>query len=155
VTVTDRCIPLVTAAYGTRVARPARTTLLAAGGEGSQLNRRFRPVLGDHRFVGKSRRAHGSRWGDWNSTAPVSPARGQKAIGRATCGFDERPVTTPARCYPRFAFRLRTQHGPRRVPVLSGRGRLWRLGPPRPGIGSAGRTRQGRPSREHHSAQCL
>jgi hypothetical protein len=29
VTVTDRCIPLVTAAYGTRVARPARTTRLA------------------------------------------------------------------------------------------------------------------------------
>jgi hypothetical protein len=37
VTVTDRCIPLVTAAYGTRVARPARTTRLAPEGNGSQL----------------------------------------------------------------------------------------------------------------------
>jgi hypothetical protein len=37
VTVTDRCIPLVTAAYGMRVARPARTTRLAPGGDGSQL----------------------------------------------------------------------------------------------------------------------
>jgi hypothetical protein len=37
VTVTVRCIPLVTAAYGTRVARPARTTRLAPEGNGSQL----------------------------------------------------------------------------------------------------------------------
>jgi hypothetical protein len=37
VTVTDRCIPLVTAAYGTRVARPARTTRLAPEGNSSQL----------------------------------------------------------------------------------------------------------------------
>jgi hypothetical protein len=35
--VTDRWIPLVTAAYGTRVARPARTTRLAPEGNGSQL----------------------------------------------------------------------------------------------------------------------
>jgi hypothetical protein len=33
VTVTDRYIPLVTAAYGTRVARPAKT-MLAPGGDG-------------------------------------------------------------------------------------------------------------------------
>jgi hypothetical protein len=42
-----RWIPLVTAAYGTWVARPARTTRLAPGGDGSQLNRRVRSVLGD------------------------------------------------------------------------------------------------------------
>ena len=54
VTVSVRWIPLVTAAYGTRVARPARTTMLAPGGDGSQLDRRVRPVLGDHRLVGKS-----------------------------------------------------------------------------------------------------
>jgi hypothetical protein len=53
VTVTVRWIPLVTAAYGTWVARPARTTRLAAGGDGSQLGRRVRPFLGDHGFVGK------------------------------------------------------------------------------------------------------
>jgi hypothetical protein len=43
VTVTDRWIPLVTAAYGTRMARPARTTTLAHGGDGSRLVRRVRP----------------------------------------------------------------------------------------------------------------
>jgi hypothetical protein len=37
VTVTDRCIPLLTAAYGRRVARPVRTTRLAPEGNGSQL----------------------------------------------------------------------------------------------------------------------
>jgi hypothetical protein len=35
VTVTDRYLPLVTAAYGTRVARPARAMMLAPGGDGS------------------------------------------------------------------------------------------------------------------------
>jgi hypothetical protein len=41
VTVTVRWIPLVTAAYGTRVARPAkRTTPPAPCGDGSQLDRR-------------------------------------------------------------------------------------------------------------------
>jgi hypothetical protein len=54
VTVTIRCIPLVPAAYGTWVARPARTTMLAPGGNGSQLAQRVRSVLGDHRLVGKS-----------------------------------------------------------------------------------------------------
>ena len=37
VTVMHRCIPLVTAAYGMRVARPARTTRLAPEGNSSQL----------------------------------------------------------------------------------------------------------------------
>jgi hypothetical protein len=54
VTVIDRYIPLVTAPYGTWVARPARTTRLARGGEGSQLSARVRFVLGDDCFVGKS-----------------------------------------------------------------------------------------------------
>jgi len=47
VTVTVRWIPLLTAAYGTRVARPARTTWLAPGGDGSQLDVRTRPAPGD------------------------------------------------------------------------------------------------------------
>ena len=59
VTVTDRQRPLVTAAYGTSVARPARTTRLASGGGGSRLAQRVRSVFGDHRLVGKS--AEGSR----------------------------------------------------------------------------------------------
>jgi hypothetical protein len=50
--------------------------------------------------------------GDSNSTAPVSSIRGQGAVGRATCGFCERLVTTRARCCPWFPLRLRTQHGP-------------------------------------------
>ena len=54
VTVTVRCVPLVPAAYGTRMARPARTTLRAPGGDGSQLARRVRPVPCDHHVVGKS-----------------------------------------------------------------------------------------------------
>jgi hypothetical protein len=52
--VTDRYIPLVTATYGTRVARAARTTMLPRGCNGSQLAQRVRPVLGNHRLVGKN-----------------------------------------------------------------------------------------------------
>jgi hypothetical protein len=37
VTVTVRYLPLVPAAYGTRVARPARTMMFAPGGDGFQL----------------------------------------------------------------------------------------------------------------------
>jgi hypothetical protein len=62
VTVSVRWLPLVTAAYGTRVARPARTTMLAPGGDGSQLGTRVRPVMSDHRLVGKSLEARGSGW---------------------------------------------------------------------------------------------
>jgi hypothetical protein len=61
--VTDRCIPLVTAAYGTWVARPARTTTFAPGGDGSQLDARVRSVLGGHRVVGRSPK--GSRAAGW------------------------------------------------------------------------------------------
>jgi hypothetical protein len=47
VTVTVRWIPLVTAAYGMHVARPASATTLVADGDGSQLGRRVRPVCDD------------------------------------------------------------------------------------------------------------
>jgi hypothetical protein len=64
-----RCIPLVPAAYGTRVARPARTTLLPPGGDGSQPGRRVRLVPGDPWIVGKS--PDGSRQlGDRGSSYP-------------------------------------------------------------------------------------
>jgi hypothetical protein len=59
VTVGDRCVPLVTAAYGTRVARPTRTTILTTWRQRLQLVGRMRPVRGDHCIVGKSR--EGSR----------------------------------------------------------------------------------------------
>jgi hypothetical protein len=58
------------------------------------------------------RRARGSGWGDSNSTLAVSSMRGQGAVGRRTCGFGECPVTALVRRCPRFAIRLRTQHGP-------------------------------------------
>jgi hypothetical protein len=85
VTVTDRWIPLVTAAYGTRVARPARTTMLAPGRDGSQLDRMVRPVLGEPLLVGKSpERLAAAGWGDSNSTAFAYSIRGQEAVGVAT-----------------------------------------------------------------------
>jgi hypothetical protein len=52
--VVDRWIPLVTAAYGTWVARPARMSMLPRDCDGSRLGQRVRPVLGDQRLVGKS-----------------------------------------------------------------------------------------------------
>jgi hypothetical protein len=70
------------------------------------------------------------RWrrsGDSNSRSPVSSARGQEAVGRATCGFAELPVSAPARCCPLFTCRLRTQHGPTGVP-----GPVWSRTPPAP-----------------------
>jgi len=74
--------------------------------------------------------------GDSNSTAPVCPARGQKAIGMAACGFNERPVTAPVHRCPVFAGRLRTQRGPkerfRRLDATRHSGLL------RQGIGSVG-----------------
>src|SRR5215211_8434091 len=75
-------------------------------------------------------------WGDSNSTAPVCPARGQKAIGMAACGLDERSVTAPVHRCPVFAGRLRTQRGPkerfRRLDATRHSGLL------RQGIGSVG-----------------
>jgi len=78
VTVVVRWIPLVPAASGTRVVRPARTTMLRRGGDGSQLYRRVRPVPGDHCIVGKSPAGlAAARWGDSNSgrlpTGPLGP----------------------------------------------------------------------------------
>jgi hypothetical protein len=52
------------------------------------------------------------RWGDSNSTSPICSIRGQETVGRRTCGFGEHPVTARVRRCPRFAIRLRTQHGP-------------------------------------------
>jgi hypothetical protein len=114
VTASVRWISLVTAAYGTRVARPASTLTLRPGGDGSQLNRRVRSVLGDHRLVAKSPQGSRQRgWGDSNSTSPILSAPGHGAVGGATCDFDKRLVTARARCCPSFTPRLRTQYGPR------------------------------------------
>jgi hypothetical protein len=63
VTVPYRCILLLTAPYGMRVARPARTAMLAPGGDGSQLGRRVRPVLVTTASWPRARRAGGGRVG--------------------------------------------------------------------------------------------
>jgi hypothetical protein len=42
------------AACGTRVARPASTTMLIPDGDGAPLGRKVRPVAGGHCIVGKS-----------------------------------------------------------------------------------------------------
>jgi hypothetical protein len=70
VTVTVRWIPLVPAPYGTWVARPARTTTLAPGGDGSQLGRRVRPVLGELLLVGRSPEGSGVAVGGETRTLP-------------------------------------------------------------------------------------
>ena len=76
VTVSVRYIPLVTAAYGTWVARPARTLTLRPGGDGSQLNRRVRSVLGGHRLAGKS--PQGSRQAHYPVTGMPSSANASR-----------------------------------------------------------------------------
>jgi hypothetical protein len=54
------------------VARPARTTLLRTLRDGFQLDRRVRPVLGDHRLAGKSPQGLAAAgWGDSNSSSSV------------------------------------------------------------------------------------
>ena len=77
-----------------------------------QLDRRVRPISVSHCSWARARRARGSGWGDSNSTALISPVRGQGTVGRATCGSCERLVSARARCCPWFALLLRTQHGP-------------------------------------------
>jgi hypothetical protein len=62
VTVIIRWIPLVTAACGTRVARPTRTAMLAPGGDGAQLGGRVRPALVDHCIVGKQPKGARQPW---------------------------------------------------------------------------------------------
>src|SRR5215213_4546344 len=73
VTVTVRCIPLVTVAYDTWVARPARTTTLPPSGDGSQLGQRVRPVLGNHCIVGKSPEGSRQVAPTFNVCGPVLP----------------------------------------------------------------------------------
>jgi hypothetical protein len=53
--------PFRTVVNGTLVARPVRMTLAHGGAVGLRLDWRVRPVLGDHRLVGKSPEARGSR----------------------------------------------------------------------------------------------
>jgi hypothetical protein len=72
VTVTDRQMPLVTAAYGTRVARPAKTTV-ARGGNGSQLAQRVRPSSVTAASWARARRARGSMGYETRTPQRASP----------------------------------------------------------------------------------
>jgi hypothetical protein len=84
-TVSVRYIPLVTAAYGTWVARPTRTTTLAAGRQRLQLAWRVRPVPDHRRLVGES--PEGSRQAGHqalNRSTPFWPRR-----RRVRCGLPE------------------------------------------------------------------
>jgi hypothetical protein len=129
--VTDRCIPLVTAAYGTRVARPARTTLLPPGGAGFQLAQTVRPVAGDPPPRGQGPGGLAAAEGNSNSDSPRSSTRGRSSGGPLSCGSSEPAVTARAHRCPWFLPALWTQRGPDSGP--SGRGHLRRSGPPRPG----------------------
>jgi hypothetical protein len=57
-----RWIPLVPAAYGTRMARPATTIMFTPDGHSSQLIRRVRLVPGDRCIVGKSPKGSRQPW---------------------------------------------------------------------------------------------
>jgi hypothetical protein len=113
VTVTDRCIPLVTAACGTRVVRPVRTTTLGPGGDGSQLDRPVRPVLGDHHFVGKSPVGLAAAgWGDSNSGPLPDAVPGCGHDGGLSWDSLAPVVTARARCSPLAADSVCTHRAP-------------------------------------------
>jgi hypothetical protein len=105
VTVVVRWIPLVPAAYGTRVARPARTTMLVPGGNGSQLGRRMRPALGDHCIVGKS--PEGSQPWVGRLALQVACLRRPRSgsLGAGTCSSIRHSATASARCCTSFVHR--------------------------------------------------
>ena len=143
-TVIVRCIPLVTAAYGTWVARPARTTTLPHGGNGFQLAQRGEAVLGDHCPVGKSPEGSRQPGGRLENPRPLSASSEVASYSwndlRLLPTFSDRWC----RCCPRFARQLRTstdQRDLRPRPVADASGAS---GPPRPGTDRAGRARQGR-----------
>jgi hypothetical protein len=109
VTVPDRCIPLLPAPYGTRVARSARTAMLAPEGDGCQLAQTVTLVLGDPPTRGQEPGGLGAAGsGDSNSTAPIFATRGQAAQGPATCGSYERLVPL----LPAVVHRLLVRCGP-------------------------------------------
>ena len=79
VTVIVRWIPPVPAAYGTRVARPARTTMLDLAATAPSSTWRVRPDPGDHRLVGKS--PEGSRQPGGETRTPYRPRASYEVTG--------------------------------------------------------------------------
>jgi hypothetical protein len=89
----------------------------ARSGDGSQLGKSLRPVLGDHRLAGKSPK--GSRQpgrGNSNSGPPPDMVPGGACAGGLTCGSLAPVVTARARCSPLPAGSACTH----RVPAGSG-----------------------------------
>ena len=75
--------------------------MVPPGGDGSQLAQNVRPVLGDHRLVGKS--PEGSRQPGGETRSPlrllaVLPVHSR--FGLLTCGSWQPVMTARARCVP-------------------------------------------------------
>jgi hypothetical protein len=84
-----RCCPLLMARG---VARPARTTMLRPVGDGSQLDRRVRPILGEPLLAGKSPEGLAAAgWGDSNSGPPP-----EAVPGGGCAGAPSLPTPSPA-----------------------------------------------------------
>ena len=152
VTVVVRCIPLVTAAYGTRVARPARTTMLPPGGGRSQPGRSVRPILGEPLVVGQepgglAAVAPGPKWHTYYG--------GWRYSRRRQAGEQDGCRSAVSSCTHLSLGVTASREQPREH---WGSDIFWsrtpsRCDPSQPGIGSAGRGRQGRSFRRPHLGQ--
>jgi hypothetical protein len=105
VTVTVRWIPLVTAACGTWVARPARTTMAPLGGDGSQVDRKGEAPPRWSRFVGKSPEDSRQPGGKTRVWAISRSAACSQPDAPATCDSTKPVVTAGARSAPLAAGR--------------------------------------------------
>ena len=130
VTVIVRWIPLVTAAYGTWVARPVGEPRRSHLAVTAPAHSWVRPVLGDHRLVGKSLEGSRQRVG----RLELRPASRHAACSRphlvAHLRFFAPIVTADARWAPLAAGRVCT----RRVPAGSAPSRGRCLSALRPGM---------------------
>jgi hypothetical protein len=111
VTVSVRWIPLVTAAYGTQVARPARTTMLAlAATAPARLLGEARPSATPASLQGPP--ARGRVGWDSKPLPRRFHRRGYRGEGAVACGFFLPAVTARARPRPAVPDAMRTQRGP-------------------------------------------
>jgi hypothetical protein len=120
VTAIVRWLPLVTAAYGTWVARPAGTTSLAPGSHGSHLGPRVRPVLGDPLDHGQEPK------GSWRRVGRLELWPGYWEVGchhysgGLTCGYFLPFMSVRARCTPTSTGFACTHRVPRAAPPAHG-----------------------------------
>jgi hypothetical protein len=106
--VNDHCRPTLRAHRGHgRQGRPD----LKPGGDGHQLGRRVRPVLGDYLLAGKPPQTAAQQWsGGFEPLSGSCSSRGRRPLGAATCSFGL-PVVT-VRAEYQVAGVLRTHRGP-------------------------------------------